>query len=81
MSGKDLCIGIIIGAALGAAATYLSNEKNRKNLCDNLKDVSDKAQDSLIEAYNNAKEQYNKYRNKLACQTEDYTSAIEEVLD
>lgn len=85
MSGKDLCIGIIIGAALGAAVAYLSNEKRRNDLCDDIKDFSDKAQDSLVDAYNKAKSQYGKYKRKLQNKTEDFASEVEsrveEVLD
>lgn len=85
MSKKDLFIGVVLGSALGALATYLSNEKHRKDLCGNIKDISDKAQDGLVEAYNNAKSQYYKYKNKIQNKTNDFASDLEsikeEVLD
>lgn len=47
MKNRNLIIGAITGAAVGAAASYLMDAKDRKNLVSNLKGFGEKAMDMI----------------------------------
>ncbi len=81
MSNRKLFLGLIIGAAAGAVATYLSDRKRREEFLEGVTDLSGKAQDSLVDAYYKAKEQYNEYRNKLSNATEEIVEEIKDLQD
>lgn len=81
MSNSKLFLGLIIGAAAGAVATYLSDRKRREEFLDGVSDLSGKAQDSLVDAYYKAKEQYKEYRSKLSNATEEIVEELEDIKD
>lgn len=47
MKNRNLIIGAITGAAVGAAASYLMDTKDRNNLVSNLKGFGEKAMDMI----------------------------------
>jgi hypothetical protein len=47
MKNRNLIIGAITGAAVGAAASYLMDSKDRNNLVSNLKGFGEKAMDMI----------------------------------
>ena len=47
---SKLIVGLIIGAAVGAAACYLMNKENREELLDQINDTVDKAKRKLGKA-------------------------------
>ena len=61
-SNGNFVLGILIGAAAGAAAAYFSDRR---------------ARDSIVEGYYEAKDRYNRYRNKLTEETNDLLDEIE----
>lgn len=58
-------LGIAIGVALGAAIAYFSDKEKRNSFVDDVMTTADKARDSVVEGYYEAKAKYNQYRNKL----------------
>ena len=58
-------LGIAIGVALGAAIAYFSDREKRNSFVDDVMTTADKARDSVVEGYYEAKAKYNQYRNKL----------------
>lgn len=83
-SGK-LAIGIAIGMAIGSAIAYFSDRENRKCFVDNVTEATDKARDSVVEGYYEAKEKYYKYRDMLKKQAGDFVEEagdfVEEAVD
>ena len=47
---SKLIVGLIIGAAVGAAACYLMNKENREELLDQINDTVDKAKRKIGKA-------------------------------
>ena len=58
-------LGIASGGALGAAIAYFSDKEKRNSVVDDVMTTADKARDSVVEGYYEAKAKYNQYRNKL----------------
>ena len=81
MSNRKLFLGLIIGAAAGAVATYLSDRKRREEFLDGVSALSGKAQDSLVGAYYKAKGQYKENRSKSSNATEEIVEELEDIKD
>lgn len=64
-SGVKFGLGIAIGMAVGAAIAYLADKDKREDLLDSVSTAADKARDSVVEGYYEAKEKYYKYRDRL----------------
>ena len=58
-------LGIAIGVDLGDAIAYFSDKEKRNSFVDDVMTTADKARDSVVEGYYEAKAKYNQYRNKL----------------
>ena len=70
-------LGIAIGVALGAASAYFSGKEKRNSFVDDVMTTADKARDSVVEGYYEAKAKYNQYRNKLKKEIQE----VEENID
>lgn len=70
-------LGIAIGVALGAAIAYFSDKEKRSSFVDDVMTTADKARDSVVEGYYEAKAKYNQYRNKLKKEIQE----VEENID
>ena len=70
-------LGIAIGVALGAAIAYFSDTEKRNSFVDDVMTTADKARDSVVEGYYEAKAKYNQYRNKLKKEIQE----VEENID
>ena len=70
-------LGIAIGVALGAAIAYFSDKEKRNSFVDDVMTTADKARDSDVEGYYEAKAKYNQYRNKLKKEIQE----VEENID
>ena len=70
-------LGIAIGVALGAAIAYFSDKEKRNSFVDDVMTTADKARDSVVEGYYEAKAKYNQYRNKLKKEMQE----VEENID
>ncbi len=86
-SGK-FSLGLLLGAALGAAAVYFSDKEKRERFSDDLsdglnraKEGVDRAKDSLVERYYEAKDRYIKCGEELEEETEELINEIEELAD
>lgn len=69
-------LGIAIGVALGAAIAYFSDKEKRDSFVDDVMTTADKARDSVVEGYYEAKAKYNQYRNKLKRESKDIEADI-----
>lgn len=76
--GGKFALGVIIGAAVGAALAYFSDRNKRDKFADDFSYSVDRARDSIVEGYYDAKDRYNRYRNRLTTETEEL---LEEVRD
>ena len=70
-------LGIAIGVALGAAIAYFSDKEKRNSFVDDVMTTADKARDSVVEGYYEAKAKYKQYRNKLKKEIQE----VEENID
>ena len=70
-------LGIAIGVALGAAIAYFSDKEKRNSFVDDVMTTADKARDSVVEGYYEAKAKYIQYRNKLKKEIQE----VEENID
>ena len=70
-------LGIAIGVALCAAIAYFSDKEKRNSFVDDVMTTADKARDSVVEGYYEAKAKYNQYRNKLKKEIQE----VEENID
>lgn len=77
-SSGNFFLGLLIGAAAGAAAAYFSDRNKREAFSENLSSGVERARDSIVEGYYEAKSRYNRYRNKLTAETNDL---LDEVAD
>ena len=75
-SKGNFLLGVLLGAAAGAAAAYFSDRHRREAFADNFSSSMERARDSIGEGYYEAKERYNRYRNKL---TEEANDLLEEI--
>lgn len=78
-NGKFL-LGVLIGAAVGAAAAYFADKSKRERFADDFSSTVDRARDSLVEGYYEAKDRYQQYRNRLAGDTEQIMADVREEL-
>lgn len=76
-SGK-FTLGLLFGAVLGAAATYLSDKEKRERLSEDLASGMDKAKDTLLENYEEAKARYEKACKRLRKETDELLESAEE---
>ena len=80
-SKGNFFLGVLIGAAAGAAAAYFSDRRKRKLFADNVSSSVERARDSIVEGYYEAKERYNRYRNRLTDEANDLLEEIESAND
>lgn len=73
-SGGKFALGLLIGAAVGAAAAYFADRSRRERFADDFSSTVDRARDSIVEGYYEAKDRYSQYRNRLAGDTEQLIS-------
>ena len=72
-SKGNFLLGLLLGAAAGAAAAYFSDRRHREVFADNVS--------STVEGYYEAKERYNRYRNRLTDEANDLLEEIESAND
>ena len=80
-SKGNFFLGVLIGAAAGAAAAYFSDRRKRELFADNVSSSVERARDSIVEGYYEAKERYNRYRNRLTDEANDLLEEIESAND
>ena len=76
-----IVLGLTIGAAIGAAITYLSDRDKRDRLYDDLSTTADHTRDSLVEGYYEDKDRFETYRDKLQKRGEKFAEEVEEQFD
>ena len=79
-NGKFL-LGLLLGAAAGAAAAYFSDRNRRERFADEVGSRVDRARDSIVEGYYEAKDRYNEYRNRLSSSSSQLLSDVQQELD
>lgn len=77
----NFLVGLLIGAAAGAAAAYFSDRNKRERFADEFGSRVDRARNSIVEGYYDAKDRYNEYRNRLSSNTEQLLSDVQQELD
>lgn len=80
-AGGKFALGLLIGAAVGAAVAYLSDRNKRETFVDDLSSKVDRARDGLVEGYYEARNRYNQYRSRLATTTEELMADVREELN
>ncbi|WP_373786926.1 YtxH domain-containing protein [Bacteroides heparinolyticus] len=73
-------LGVVVGAAIGAASAYFSDRNKRERFMDDMSGAADKLKDSVVEGYYEAKDRYMKYRDRLTKDTANIVSDIEDEL-
>lgn len=81
MSAKNFGLGLVLGAAVGAIVVYFSNAKCRDSFCEDVSDLSERAQDGLMDTYKKAKDKYNSYRRKVKGTTEELLNEAAQELE
>lgn len=74
-------LGLLVGLAVGAAAAYFADREKRARFVDDFNSTTDKMKDSVVEGYYEAKNRYQKYRQKVKGLTEDLIDEIDEKYD
>lgn len=74
-------LGLLIGAAAGAAAAYFTDRNKRERFAEGVSSTVDRARDSIVEGYYEAKDRYEQYRSRLSSTTEDIIAEVREELD
>ena len=77
-SSGNFFLGLLLGAAAGAAAAYFADRNKREAFSENFSSGVERARDSIVEGYYEAKNRYNLYRNKL---TEETNDLLDEIAD
>lgn len=80
-NGGKFIFGLLLGAVAGAAAAYFSDRNKRERFADEFGDRVDRARDSIVEGYYEAKDRYNEYRNRLTNSTDQMLSDIQQELN
>ncbi len=76
-SGK-FTLGLLFGAVVGAVATYFSDKEKREQFSEDFASGVDKAKDTLLENYEEAKVRYEKARRRLRKETDELLESAEE---
>lgn len=79
-NGKFL-FGLLIGAAAGLAAAYFADRNRRERFTDEVSSTLDKARDSIVEGYYEAKDRYQQYRNRLSSNANQLLSDVQQELN
>lgn len=74
-------LGAAIGLLVGSAVAYFWDAERRRTFVKSVNDTADKAKDSVVEGYYEAKERYEKYRDALKKRAEKLGDDVEEVVD
>ncbi len=77
-SGK-FTLGLLLGAAAGVIATYFSDKDKRERFSEDFTEGVERAKDSLLENYEEAKVQYQKACKRLKKQTDELLEGAEEL--
>ncbi len=69
-SGK-FTLGLLLGAVAGAAAAYFSDKDKRERFSEDFSEGVERAKDTLLDNYEEAKVRYEKARKRLMKETEE----------
>lgn len=80
-SGK-FALGLLLGAALGAALAYFSDRSKRERFSDDFSNAVDRTRDGVIEGYYTVRDKYHQYRDNLQDATAEILDDVrEEIAD
>lgn len=79
--GGKFALGLLIGAAVGAAVAYFSDRSKRERFADDFSCTVDRARDSIVEGYYEAKDRYDRYRKRLSHETEELLSEVRDEIN
>lgn len=68
--GGKFALGLILGAVVGAVATYFSDKQKRERFSEDFSAGVDRARDGIVEGYYEAKQKYQEYRDRLKGEAE-----------
>lgn len=71
-------LGLLFGAVAGAVATYFSDKDKRERFSEDFSEGVERAKDTLLENYEEAKVRYYKARKRLMKETEGLLKEAEE---
>lgn len=74
-------LGAAIGFVAGALVSYFLDKENRTAFAKQVNDTADKAKESVIEGYYEAKERYEKYRDALKKSAEKIGNNVEDFIE
>lgn len=76
-SKGNFFLGVLLGAAAGAAAAYFSDRRKRELFAENVSSGYERARDGIVEGYYEAKERYQRYRNRLTSETQELVDELD----
>ncbi|MDO4706974.1 MAG: YtxH domain-containing protein [Porphyromonadaceae bacterium] len=80
-SGK-FALGLLLGAAFGAALAYFSDRSKRERFSDDFSNAVDRTRDGVIEGYYTVRDKYQQYRDNLQDATAEILDDVrEEIAD
>ena len=74
-------LGAPIGLLVGSLVTYFSDGDKRKGFAKTVGETADKAKDSVVEGYYEAKSRYEMYRDKLKKNLSNAKDDAEDLID
>lgn len=63
--GSKFALGLLLGAAVGAAIAYFSDKSKRERFSDDFSSTVDRARDGMIERYYDVRDRYHQYKGNL----------------
>ncbi len=72
-------LGLLLGAAAGVIATYFSDKEKRERFSEDFSEGVERAKDSLLENYEEAKVRYEKARKRLTKETKELLDEAKEL--
>ncbi len=74
-------LGLLLGAAAGFVATYFSDKDKRDRFSEDFSEGVERAKDTLLDNYEEAKVRYEKARKRLMKETEELLDEVGELED